>query len=239
MKRKMPEKIKAVMLDALGTVIDLDPSFAGAFARVCQDFGYPVSEESVAQVMPIIEQIEIQRLSDEKNLRVTNEYLMSRWIKMNEFIFKMVGIDGDAEKLAVEMERRFEEGSYTRVFPDTIPVLTRLREQGLRLGIISNGTASILNCLRHHHLDEYVDFILVSGIVGWEKPARQIFELALKKAEVKPKEAIFVGDHYLADIEGASRIGIWGILINRAHRQHNFSCMEIDSLTSLLRILNI
>ncbi|MCD6384940.1 HAD family hydrolase [Candidatus Sumerlaeota bacterium] len=235
----MSGAIKAVMLDALGTVIDLEPSFAGAFAQVCQDFGYQVSEDAVAQVLPIIEQIEQQRLSNEENLRVTNEFLMSRWIKMNKFIFKMVGIDGDAVKLAVEMERRFQDGSYTRLFPDTIPVLSRLREQGVRLGIVSNGTASVLNCLRYHQLDSYVDFILISGIVGWEKPARQIFELALNKAGVKAQNAVFVGDHYLADIEGARRVGIRPILINRNRRPHTFACEEIETLFSLLEILKI
>lgn len=230
-------KIKAVLFDALQTVIDLEPSFPGAFARVCQDFGYTVKEEDVARIMPIIEQFDKERLSKEENLKVTNEYLESLWLKMNEFIFKMVGINGDVKKLSLEMERRFEAGKFSKIFPDTIPALTILREKGLKLGILSNGTASILSCLKHHQLDKYVDFILVSGIVGWEKPARQIFEMALKEAEAKPEEAVFVGDHYLADIEGPRRLGIRPIFINRHQRPHNYNCEEIKSLAELLPLL--
>lgn len=230
-------RIKAVLLDALQTVIDLDPSYPGAFARVCQDFGYDVSEAEVARIMPVIEQYNKERLAHEENLKVTNEYLEALWLKMNEFIFESIGIKGDARKLSIELERRFEAGIFSKVFPDTIPALTILRQAGLRLGIVSNGTASVLNCLRHHQLDKYVDFILISGIVGWEKPARQIYELALEKAQTTPAETVFVGDHYITDIEGARRMGIRPILIKRGTINHSLpSQLDCEVINSLLEL---
>ena len=78
----MAHPIKAVLLDALQTVIDLDPSFSCAFARLCREFGYNVDEDAVARVMSIIEEMYVERLKDENNLKVTNESLEALWIKM-------------------------------------------------------------------------------------------------------------------------------------------------------------
>ena len=229
--------VKAVLLDALQTLIDLDPSFPGAFARVCNDFGYWVRESDVAKVMPLVEAFEKERLKNESNLSVTNEYLEELWLRMNRFIFEQVGITGDAEKLSIEMERRFEHGSFTRLFPDTLPVLRRLRDQGLTIGIVSNGTASIMNCLKYHGIDRYVDFILVSGLVGWEKPSPRIFEIALQHASAIPEETLFIGDHYICDIEGARRVGIRPLMITRKTPSACPDCDVIHSLEELFTYL--
>jgi HAD superfamily hydrolase (TIGR01549 family) len=233
----MEKMIKAVLFDALQTLIDLDPSFPGAFARVCSDFGYNISEEDVARVMPHVDDLEMKRLSDEDNLRVTNEFLEERWLTMNELIFSRVGIEGNVREMAVEMENRFEHGSFTKIFPDTIPVLEGLRDRGMRLGIVSNGTASIMNCLKYHGIDSYVDFILVSGLVGWEKPARRIFEIALEKAGVKPCEAVFVGDHYFCDIQGSRSMGIRPIMITRKEIPPGIDCEVITNLAKVLELV--
>ena len=53
------------------------------------------------------------------------------------------------------------------------------------------------------------------------KPHPAIFSETLRLLGVKPKEAVMVGDSYKADIAGAKRLGIRGILLNRSGSQGN------------------
>lgn len=88
-------------------------------------------------------------------------------------------------------------------------VLERLKEQGLLLGIITNGPTILQNAtidalgIRH-----YMDCIVVSESVGLRKPDYEIFNLALSELNLQAMEAWFVGDHPVADMVGASRAGM-------------------------------
>ena len=57
--------------------------------------------------------------------------------------------------------------------------------------------------------------IIVSKEVGVEKPAAEIFHLALERIGVGVEQAIFVGDHPVNDVDGARRVGIRTVWIHR------------------------
>jgi epoxide hydrolase-like predicted phosphatase len=60
-------------------------------------------------------------------------------------------------------------------------------------------------------LDEVFDEIIISAEEGIAKPDRRIYEIALKRLQVEPNEAIFVDDRP-ANVEGAQALGMYGIL---------------------------
>ncbi|GAB4315604.1 MAG: hypothetical protein Kow0059_07760 [Candidatus Sumerlaeia bacterium] len=208
--------IRAVFLDAAQTLFDLKPSYAGAFAQVCRDFGYQVSEASVAAAVTELEGRERARIRRREGLRVSVEGLYARWVALNRFIFERVGVNGDAEALACEMERRFDSGRYAQVYPDVFPALRELRALGWRLGIISNGTAGMKGCLEHIGLTEGMDCVIISALVGWEKPAREIFEEALRQTGLAAEETVFVGDHFWCDVQGALEVGMRAVWLVRS-----------------------
>lgn len=103
----------------------------------------------------------------------------------------------------------------TKFFDDSIYVLETLREEGIRLGIVTNGYRTLQNRkLNHHGLPAYVDFVLVSEAVGFHKPHPGIFEVALSKAGAAPEETLMVGDNLWADIKGANAVGIPSVLLD-------------------------
>jgi putative hydrolase of the HAD superfamily len=51
--------------------------------------------------------------------------------------------------------------------------------------------------------------------VGWRKPAKQIFEFALRKFNANPQDCVFVGDNPQWDLMGPEAVGIAAILIDR------------------------
>lgn len=71
--------------------------------------------------------------------------------------------------------------------------------------VITNGPEfSQIPKIKAINLASYVDHIIVGGQEPEEKPARSIFDKALKLAQCEAHEAIHVGDSLAADVAGAN-----------------------------------
>jgi len=100
---------------------------------------------------------------------------------------------------------------------DTIPTLKKLSESGYRLGIISNAgdDQDVQQLVRKFDIRSYFDFVLTSAACSYRKPHPRIFELALANLYLLPSEAVMVGDNLIADVQGAQKVGMYGVWLNR------------------------
>ena len=95
---------------------------------------------------------------------------------------------------------------------DTASMLRELRARELKLGVITNGQSPLQRGkLAALALDRSFDTILVSGEEGVRKPDAEIFRRALARLDVAADEAVFVGDHPVADVEGAHGAGLLAV----------------------------
>jgi putative hydrolase of the HAD superfamily len=95
---------------------------------------------------------------------------------------------------------------------DSASTLRGLRSRELKLGVITNGKGPIQRRkLAALALDRSFDTILVSGEEGVRKPDAEIFRRALARLDVAAHEAVFVGDHPVADVEGAHGAGLLAV----------------------------
>ena len=85
-----------------------------------------------------------------------------------------------------------------------------------QIGVITNWNdeGEQWNKLRHLGLETYVQHVVVSGSVGYEKPDRRIFQHALTLTGVDAREAIFVGDRLDVDVAGAQAAGMKAVWFN-------------------------
>jgi HAD superfamily hydrolase (TIGR01549 family) len=98
--------------------------------------------------------------------------------------------------------------------PGAVETLATLREQGYRIGMISNTIwpAELhIEDLAELGLLPYLEHMDFSGEIGFWKPNPRIFQHALHKLEVGSEEAVFVGDNPREDIGGAQGVGMRGI----------------------------
>ena len=101
------------------------------------------------------------------------------------------------------------------LFPDVIPCLERL--VGYRLGIISNGQgAQQRKKLERTGIADRFHVTVISGDHGCPKPQEDIFLRACLALDTSPEDAVYVGDHYDLDAEGARRAGLAGVWLDRA-----------------------
>jgi putative hydrolase of the HAD superfamily len=140
------------------------------------------------------------------------------WVAFTERIIRGMGGDADsAYACAVEMTRAWEHAEHFELFEDALPVLSELRTQGLKLGLVSNTGRNLDEFVAHHRLD--VDAAIGSGAFGRTKPHPTIFQAVLERLEVEPADAAMVGDSLEDDIEGACAAGIQhAFLLDREDR---------------------
>ena len=92
--------------------------------------------------------------------------------------------------------------------------LSLARSAGLTTAVISNSNGSIRRIMEMLGLAPLLDFVIDSGEVGVEKPDPRIFAIALERARVAARDAVYVGDLYSIDVIGARAAGLEPILLD-------------------------
>jgi putative hydrolase of the HAD superfamily len=97
-------------------------------------------------------------------------------------------------------------------FPQTQEMLAQLKTRH-RLAVVSDAQSAYgLPELQGVGLAGYFAPIIVSGDYGYRKPDARLFQAALTQLEVRPEEAIFIGNDRFRDILGARQVGMKTIL---------------------------
>lgn len=102
-----------------------------------------------------------------------------------------------------------------RAYPDAAPALERLRERGLTLLCVSNWDCALPGVLDRCGIGDALDGVVTSAVAGARKPDPAIFATALRTAGCTPGEALHVGDTAAEDVEGARAAGIPALLLDR------------------------
>ena len=102
----------------------------------------------------------------------------------------------------------------TNLFPEAHEVLSYLQGK-YKLHLISNGFKESTELkIELSGLKMYFETIVISEIVGINKPDPAIFEFALGGADAKKEESVMIGDSLEADIRGAMMFGMDAIYFN-------------------------
>ena len=97
-------------------------------------------------------------------------------------------------------------------FPKVHQTLTVLRQQGLKMGLVTNGAIdSQQPKIDGLGIARYFDTILISEAEGVAKPDAEIFRRATDNLSVAPDQAVMIGDNSEADIRGAKSCGMKAI----------------------------
>lgn len=97
--------------------------------------------------------------------------------------------------------------SYIVIDQEILAYIKTLKKK-YKLGLLSNSRASIIEkIINENGASELFDAIVISEEVGFIKPQKEIFEIALKELGVKPNEALFIDDRQ-SNVEGAEKLGI-------------------------------
>jgi putative hydrolase of the HAD superfamily len=127
----------------------------------------------------------------------------------------------------------------TGLFPNTIEMLEDLKSRGKKLHIITNGFSEVQHLkLKKSNLEPYFDIVMCSDTIGFNKPEPAIFNEALKQAGARAQSAIMIGDHLEADVLGAHRVGMQGVLFDPKREHKNLrSVKRIEDLMEIPELI--
>ncbi len=191
--------VKAVFLDALGTLVELEPPWVGLRAAL----GERVSDQ---QLIPAV-RAEMAYYKEHSHEGRDPESLAALRARCAELLSRELGTEVSVETLVESI--RFTP------FPDAVPALEDLRSRGLKLVCVSNWDCSLGTVLERCGLAEHLDGAVSSAEAGARKPDPAIFEPALALAECAASEAVHVGDTREEDVDAAQAAGIRALLIDR------------------------
>jgi putative hydrolase of the HAD superfamily len=125
-----------------------------------------------------------------------------------------VGLDPDtAGRLAGVARHRYLDPTRFILYEDTVPTLRRLSTHGWRHAVLSNHVPELTDIVAATSLASLVDWVISSGICGYEKPHPEIYAHA--QEVVSEPVAWMVGDNPECDVDGARRAGLRAILVRR------------------------
>jgi putative hydrolase of the HAD superfamily len=224
---------RAVLLDALGTLVRLEPPAPRLQAELKTRFGRDISlaqaEQAIAAEISYY-RAHLDQGRDQRGL----DALRARCAQIL-FGELQPSLGGEVRAVQTMVDVLMASLRFT-AFPDTGPALSQLRRLELRLVVVSNWDVSLPGVLAGLGLNAWLDGVVTSAEVGAGKPDGAIFERALEIAGVGPSEAVHVGDSLREDIQGARAAGIEPVLITRgasAGRSGPDELLTIGSLSEL------
>ncbi len=136
-------------------------------------------------------------------------------------------------------EHRRGVGLWTEPVPGAGSTLAALADSPLRVVCVSNNDGRLQEMVAYQKWQGYFDLLVDSEEVGSSKPDPEIFQYALQVLELDPGEIVHIGDYYSADIVGARRAGIEGILYDPgdAYAGTGVDCRVIKSLPEVVDLV--
>jgi putative hydrolase of the HAD superfamily len=231
-------KYESVIFDAGGTLIGSDDpiGFERDLAATLGDLGAPTSAEQVRGLMRQLQREVRDRRRHVGGWSRTPEEYRQNMLWVGTFILEKLGVAHGIEDKAAAIYQRFAAGGFIDLFSDVKPTLEGLRRRGISMGVLSNYPPFLERNLQLLGIHHYFSFFVVSSKLGLEKPDPQIFHIALEKAGHPLEQALYVGDSPHDDVEGAKRVGLDVILVDRFDRYPEMACGRIHTLTELLEI---
>jgi putative hydrolase of the HAD superfamily len=207
--------IKAVFFDLYNTLVGYDPPREETEAKILNELGVKVTPQSLLRPIMAADDFIYQEHARYPIGKRSKEETVELYTEYHGIVLKEAGIEASWE-LVTGILKNWLKADYKMVlFDDVVPTLTQLKERGLILGLISNVDRDITPLYQGLGLADWLGVVVTSQEAGFNKPDPQIFRAALRRAKLKPVEAIYVGDQHQIDVVGANGAGMLGILIDR------------------------
>jgi putative hydrolase of the HAD superfamily len=200
--------IEAVTIDALGTLLRMEPPAPHLKQQLLRVAGVEVSEEQAAKA-----------IGDEIAYYLEHHLEGRDPESLSELRDRCAGVLrdslGHADLELADVREALLASLHFHAFDDAAPALRELHARGLRLVAASNWDSSLPHVLERAGLRALLDDVVSSAMVGVTKPAPELFEHALGLAGVAPERALHVGDSLENDVAGARAVGMRAVLIAR------------------------
>lgn len=221
-----------MLFDLGGTLIKIDNSeIPHVMKRMLEDCGINRCLEDVSRAWVKSE----EGLNFRDLARLVDDF----WVQRNLRILRHLRVCSNAVELARFMAAHWWDYFRATLYPDAAETLPQLKEEGLKIGLVTNGLQSDTDgVLSQVGLQDYFDVVVMGDTLRKMKPDAEVFNYALEELKITRSEAIFVGDEIETDYNGAQRCGLSAFLIDRDGKVRDENVNRISSLKDLLTLIS-
>jgi putative hydrolase of the HAD superfamily len=197
-----------VLFDLDDTLIAYSDGGARAWDRFCREYA-PQCGVDADQLWPVIRKHSLWFWDDPERHRRERVDMCEARRKILSLALDELGCQrvGMAEEMARYRSRLAVE--MVELFPGAMEAVQRFKLAGVKLGMVTNGTAvEQWAKIDRFGLRELFDVVVVEGEFGRGKPDREVFDHALHSLGVEPGETWMVGDNLEMDIAPADQLGL-------------------------------
>ena len=118
-------------------------------------------------------------------------------------------------------------------------LLKYFKNETTKTALVTNGVPEIQrNKLKCLNISKLFDTIIIAKEYGYQKPDKDPFILALEKTDSDSQETLFIGDHYINDIQAAQSVGLHTLWIDHLNVGIHEADYIITDPNKLPEILN-
>lgn len=203
--RRTHMPINAITFDVGGTLVKPWPSVGHVYAQVAAQSGAGQFDPALLT----------SRFIKAWKALPNFDYSVAGWASIVDETFAGLTTDKPSRTFFPTLYERFAAAEAWHLYDDVLPLLQKLAERRIRLGIISNWDARLRPLLTALGLAQYFEVITISCEVGATKPSPQIFQAAANAFSLPPQRILHIGDSLAADVHGAQAVGFHSLLIDR------------------------
>lgn len=227
---------KTVFLDVGGTLLKTADAPHRVYLDILREHGYAITLERARACLEEARELAASRVPTEQpgNFTISSQRQTAYRTAMVELFLDRAGVSHGFEACLESIQHSWVGTRIFELYPEVPDALTRLKEAGLTLAVVSNWEARLAELLAAHGIRDCFDFIVVSEVEGYVKPGPRLFELALERAGMLPGEVLHVGDRPGEDISAAESLGIRAVHIQRGDDPPLAHSPRIKSLDALV-----
>jgi putative hydrolase of the HAD superfamily len=218
-----PGGIRWITIDATGTLIDPHPSVGHVYSAVLARHGMIAPHEQLQQ--RFIEVFRSMTQTPRGAVSEATEYAFWKRLVMN--VVEPWANNLEAKAVFEDAYAAFASADNWRAPTGADDLLRDLKARGYKLALLSNADARCRGILEKMGLAQYLEHILLSCELGYEKPDLRLFRRVEEVLGARPAEILHVGDSRRNDGEGPEAAGWRALVIGR----------DIDTLGSIRKIL--
>jgi 2-haloacid dehalogenase len=215
-------KIKACIFDAYGTLFDVNAA--------CRELSKEVGDnwEKLASLWRL-RQVEYTWLRNSMD-----EYIDFWQITSDALDYAMETLGIENNELREELLNLYLK---LEAYPEVNDLLKKLKQRGLKTGILSNGSMKMLNsAVNNANIREYLDEILSVEDCKIYKPSSKVYDLVKIKMQISKENVLFFSSNAW-DMHAASNYGFKTIWVNRFNAKlERLPGKPIDIVNSLDKI---
>jgi putative hydrolase of the HAD superfamily len=225
----------AVIFDLFGTLIDDFAASVGA-----------MHEEMVEALVVPYERF-ISQWNQTADMRIAGGFDS---VEANiEYVCRAMNVRPEPAEIkhAVEIRMKYLRHAL-QPKSDAINTLNQLKNQGYKIGLVSNCSIEIAILWPETPFSNLIDTPIFSSVARLTKPDERIYHLAIEGLGVMPQSCLYVGDGEDRELTAAAKVGLHPVLIRTSslHQRKSHSHQDarewqgatIANLTEVLQLVN-